>query len=92
MEHVLRSGSERAGRSSWATPNWANNGLKHQPALYSRDKGQELGWGWRGLLTSLVPAGHAHGRRCWNSLGWAWNIPLTPLLLTGQLLAPAQGD
>lgn len=40
-----RSGSEWGGRSSWAPPGVANDGLKHHSALYSRDKGQELGRG-----------------------------------------------
>lgn len=54
-----RCGSKWGERSSWAPPGLANNGPKHQPALYLRDKGQELGG--QGHLTSLVPAGHARG-------------------------------
>lgn len=40
-----RSGSEWGGRSNWAPPGVANDRLKHHSALYSRHKGQELGWG-----------------------------------------------
>lgn len=88
-----RGGSRWGGRSSRASQGFSNNGLGHQPALYSWDKEQELGVGVGAgrLLANLVPSGHGHGQRCWSSLGWAWSIPLTPLLLTGQLLAPSSG-
>lgn len=77
--------------SEWgqAPPDLANNGLKHQPALYSGDEGHELGGG-----EDVPEQPSLSWSRSWTEVLDVPGVGLEyspPLPLTAQLLVSSSG-